>query len=134
MSYRVHPLWWPLLAPLAPALAVFLAKKSRAFHQGVRRATLENADKTARAEPLALPELESLKLSVVVEAMAADGFMGDAAVSYLLTTNRGKLHTLKRLEREVDAELAVLQAGQTYEFVASADMSRELRARIGPSS
>lgn len=91
MSYRVHPLWWPVLAPLSPALALVLMKKSKEFQTGKRRVESENAQKIAQAKPLELPELEWVKLTVVVEAKTAAGFLGDAGVSYLLTTDRGNL-------------------------------------------
>ena len=91
MSYRVHPFWWPVLAPLSPALALLLRRKSKAFQAGKRRAESENAQKMARAEPLNLPELDRVKLTAVVEAKTAAGFLGDAAVSYLLETDRGRL-------------------------------------------
>jgi 7,8-dihydropterin-6-yl-methyl-4-(beta-D-ribofuranosyl)aminobenzene 5'-phosphate synthase len=69
-----------------------------------------------------LPEVESLELSVVVEAKAAGGFLGDAAVSYLIKTDRGTVlfdvgygpsnnvfvHNWKRLGHSIDEVDAVV--------------------------
>jgi 7,8-dihydropterin-6-yl-methyl-4-(beta-D-ribofuranosyl)aminobenzene 5'-phosphate synthase len=78
-----------MLVPLSPALALLLARKSKVFPDGVKRAAAENSSRIACAQALELPELKSLELSVVVEAKPAHGFRGDAAVSYLIKSERG---------------------------------------------
>jgi len=60
---------------------------------------LENAARAARlnqqrmdaAQPLDLPELEFLEITVLVEWETETGFMGDAGVSYLFKTNLGSM-------------------------------------------
>ena len=50
-----------------------------------------NRDRLQQAEPLDLPELDFLELTVLVEEKTEDGFCGDAGVSYLFRTDRGAL-------------------------------------------
>jgi 7,8-dihydropterin-6-yl-methyl-4-(beta-D-ribofuranosyl)aminobenzene 5'-phosphate synthase len=52
---------------------------------------MSNEQRLARAGVLDLPELEYVDLNVLVEWYAADGFQGDAGVSYLFQTDRGSL-------------------------------------------
>ena len=91
MSFRVHPAWWPALVVASPVLAPYLFAKSRRFRAGRTRAEEENAGRIDQAQPLELPVLGSLELTVVVEQRAADGFEGEPGVSYLLASDRGTL-------------------------------------------
>ncbi len=75
----------------SPVLAPYLFVRSRRFKAGRIRAEEENARRIDQAQPLELPALKSLELTVVVEERAADGFEGEPGVSYLLVSDRGKL-------------------------------------------
>lgn len=91
MALRISPLWWPALAAAAPALAPWLYIKNRAFQSNRRRAAARNRQRLGAAAPLDLPVLEHLELRVLVEWETESGFLGDAAVSYLLTSEHGTL-------------------------------------------
>ncbi len=91
MSYRFHPLWWPVLGALSPALAPFLLLRRRGYVANRERAALENAERISRASTLDLPELEFLEVTVLVEWAAEEDFLGDAGVSYLFRSDRGSL-------------------------------------------
>jgi len=91
MSYRISPLWWPILAAGAPILAPWLAVQAKKFRDGEKQAAARNAARLRTAKPLALPELKKFDLTVVVEHRAAEGFVGAAAVSYLLRTAGGAM-------------------------------------------
>ncbi len=90
-GFRISPLWWPALALASPVAAPWLAVKAHRFHRGRDEAAQVNAQRIEAAGPLALPALDELSLTVVVEERAAEGFEGDAAVAYLLRTDRGAL-------------------------------------------
>lgn len=91
MGFQLSPLWWPVAFAASPFLAFKKAGLNRKYHQGLTRAVLSNEERLARAGALDLPELEFVDLTVLVEWYAADGFRGDAGVSYLFKTDRGSL-------------------------------------------
>jgi 7,8-dihydropterin-6-yl-methyl-4-(beta-D-ribofuranosyl)aminobenzene 5'-phosphate synthase len=90
-GFRVSPLWWPALALGSPVIAPWLAVKAHRFRAGRDEADKVNGERLAAARPLELPGLTELAITVVVEERAAEGFEGDAAVAYLLRTDRGAL-------------------------------------------
>lgn len=88
---RISPAWWPLLATASPVVIPWLAARSFRFLSGEREATQLNARRVMRAGPLELPALRSLEITVVVEQEHEEGFLGDAAVSYLIRSDRGSV-------------------------------------------
>jgi 7,8-dihydropterin-6-yl-methyl-4-(beta-D-ribofuranosyl)aminobenzene 5'-phosphate synthase len=96
--------------------------RNRGFVRDRERAEALNAERLERAEPLALPELEFLELTVLVEEMTREGFQGDPGVSYLIRTDRGTLlfdvgfgpehgtlaHNLEKLDLSLDDVEAVV--------------------------
>lgn len=91
MAFRISPLWWPLLGVASPLVAVFLMGKNRRFKKNVERAAALNRERLEQAQGIGLPALEFLELTVLVEEKTAEGFQGDAGVSYLVRTDRGAL-------------------------------------------
>ena len=91
MSYRISPAWWPVLAVTSPVIVPWLFFKNRRFREDRTRAAAINQERISRAEPLDLPELEFLELTVLVEWKSREGFLGDAGVSYLLRTDLGSM-------------------------------------------
>ena len=89
--FRVSPLWWPALAAASPVVAPWLAMKARRFAAGQREAARRNEERIASARSLDLPALKSMKITVVVEQEHETGFTGDAAVSYLIQSERGSV-------------------------------------------
>lgn len=89
MRFRIHPAWWPILALGAPALAPWLAVQTARFFTGRSRALQVNKDRIAAAGPLALPVLDDLELTVLVDHAHEAGFQGDAGVSYAIRTGAG---------------------------------------------
>jgi 7,8-dihydropterin-6-yl-methyl-4-(beta-D-ribofuranosyl)aminobenzene 5'-phosphate synthase len=70
-------------------LAPWLAVQTVRFQTGVREAAARNAKRLRKAKRLDLPELQNLEMTVVVEERHSEGFIGDAAVSYLLRNENG---------------------------------------------
>ena len=91
MSFRISPVWWPVLAVASPVIAPWLLVRNRHFQKGRDRATELNQERTSQAEPLEIPELDYLDLTVLVEWKAKEGFVGDAGVSYLFKTELGSM-------------------------------------------
>lgn len=91
MSFRISPIWWPVLAATSPVSVPWLLIKNRRFRNNCLRATRTNQKRIAAAAPLELPALDFLELTVLVEWRARKGFLGDAGVSYLLRTNLGSM-------------------------------------------
>jgi 7,8-dihydropterin-6-yl-methyl-4-(beta-D-ribofuranosyl)aminobenzene 5'-phosphate synthase len=91
MALRISPVWWPVLAVTSPVLLPWLALKNRKFRLDQTRALELNRERLRQAQPLELPELDFLELTVLVEWMAEPGFLGDPGVSYLLKTDQGSL-------------------------------------------
>ncbi len=88
-DFRVSPALWPVLAVASPVVVPWMAAKTYRFNRGRRQAAQRNADRIAAATPLNLPSLRSLEITVIVEHAHEPGFEGDAAVSYLVRTDRG---------------------------------------------
>ena len=91
MTFRISPLWWPVLAAASPVLIVLLAVRNRTYRANVKIEQEENCRRMASARPLALPAHDSLKLTVLVEERAQPGFRTAPGVSYLLETDQGSL-------------------------------------------
>ena len=88
---RIHPLWWPLLTIVSPVLAPMLLVRNRRFKKNRERANKVNFERINKAEPLDLPELENIDVTVLAEWETEDGFMGEPGVSYLFQTDQGSL-------------------------------------------
>jgi 7,8-dihydropterin-6-yl-methyl-4-(beta-D-ribofuranosyl)aminobenzene 5'-phosphate synthase len=91
MSFRISPVWWPVLAVASPAIAPWLLVRNRRFQENRTRAAKRNRERIDRAEFLEMPALDFLELTVLVEWKAEKGFIGDAGVSYLFRTNLGSM-------------------------------------------
>ena len=91
MTYRISPIWWPVLAVGSPVLIPFLLKKKKAFEKTVVTARELNEARLNKAEPLPLPELDSMELTVLAEWKAEEGYKREPGVSYLFRTDRGSL-------------------------------------------
>jgi len=91
MSFRVSPVWWPVLAVASPVIVPWLLIRNRHFQENRTRATERNRERIRQAEFLDLPELDFLELTVLVEWKAKEGFVSDAGVSYLFKTNLGAM-------------------------------------------
>ncbi len=91
MSFRISPLWWPVLGVASPIIFPFLFVKNKRFKNNCGYALDLNKDRLHNAEPFELPELEYLELTILVEEKAEEGYLGDAGVSYLFRTNLGSL-------------------------------------------
>ena len=88
---RISPLWWPVLAAASPVLAPVLFARNRRYHRNIARADEINREQIRRAQPLDLPQLDFLELTVLVEWEAAEGFSKAPGVSYLLRSDQGSL-------------------------------------------
>jgi 7,8-dihydropterin-6-yl-methyl-4-(beta-D-ribofuranosyl)aminobenzene 5'-phosphate synthase len=91
MASRVSPVWWPVLAVASPVIVPWLLIRNRRFQKDRTRAAELNQERISQAEPLEVPELDFLELTVLVEWKAQEGFLGDAGVSYLLKTELGSM-------------------------------------------
>jgi len=91
MSFRISPVWWPVLAVTSPVIVPWLLVRNRRFQQDRTRAAERNQERMSQAEPLEMPELDFLELTVLVEWKTKEGFVGDAGVSYLFKTELGSM-------------------------------------------
>jgi 7,8-dihydropterin-6-yl-methyl-4-(beta-D-ribofuranosyl)aminobenzene 5'-phosphate synthase len=91
MSFRISPLWWPVLAVASPVLVPWLLVRNRRFRRNCVRVAERNHERIEGAEPLEIPEVDFLELTVLVEWEAREGFLGDAGVSYLFKTDLGSM-------------------------------------------
>ena len=55
MTFRIHPLWWPLLTIASPVLAPMLLVRNRRFKENRERAKKVNIERINKAEPFDLP-------------------------------------------------------------------------------
>ena len=110
MSFRISPVWWPVLAVASPVVVPWLLVRNRRFQQGRARATGLNEERISHAEPLELPDLDFLELTVLVEWKAEEGFLGDAGVSYLFRTELGSMLYDVGLAQLVQPSLTTLQS------------------------
>jgi 7,8-dihydropterin-6-yl-methyl-4-(beta-D-ribofuranosyl)aminobenzene 5'-phosphate synthase len=91
MSFRISPVWWPALAVTSPVIVPWLLIRNNKFQVDRARAAELNQERINQAEPLEMPELEFLELTVLVEWKTKEGFIGDAGVSYLIKTELGSM-------------------------------------------
>ena len=91
MSFRVSPVWWPILALSSPVLLPKLFIKNRCFKRNVKKALVENEKRIEKAGKLELPELTQFELSVLVEQKTEEGFLSSPGVSYFIKTDQGAL-------------------------------------------
>ena len=91
MTFRLSPVWWPALALASPVVAPWLFIRNRRFQKERAQSAELNRIRISHAEPLDLPELDFLELTVLVEWKTEEGFMGDAGVSYLFKTDVGSM-------------------------------------------
>ena len=91
MSFRINPLWWPVMVLLSPILVPVLAGKNKKYRQNLELTEKRNRERIEQARPMDLPVVEQLDLTVLVEEKTEDGFVGDAGVSYLFRTEHGAL-------------------------------------------
>ena len=91
MKFRISPLWWPILGMASPLIVPFLMVKSSRFKKNIKLVQELNDERLRRAEPLELPELDYLDVTVIVEEKVEERFLGDAGVSYLFQSDQGSL-------------------------------------------
>ena len=91
MAFRLSPVWWPVLAVASPVIVPWLLIRNRHFQEDRTRAAELNQKRISQAEPLEMPELDFLELTVLVEWKADEGFIGDPGVSYLFKTDLGSM-------------------------------------------
>jgi 7,8-dihydropterin-6-yl-methyl-4-(beta-D-ribofuranosyl)aminobenzene 5'-phosphate synthase len=91
MSFRINPLWWPVMVLLSPILVPVLAGKNKKYRQNLELTQKRNQERIDQAQPMDLPAVDQLDLTVLVEEKTEDGFIGDAGVSYLFRTEQGAL-------------------------------------------
>ncbi|MBW1674030.1 MAG: MBL fold metallo-hydrolase [Deltaproteobacteria bacterium] len=91
MSFRISPLWWPLLGVASPVIVPFLIARNRRFKKNIKLADELNSKRIHQTSPFNLPELDFLELTVLVEEKSEPGFLGDAGVSYLFRSDLGSL-------------------------------------------
>lgn len=91
MSYRISPVWWPIIALSSPVLFPMLLVKNHRFKQNLHRSHEVNKERIERAEPLELPQLDHFDLTVLVEQKTEQGFLGAPGVSYFIKTDQGSL-------------------------------------------
>jgi 7,8-dihydropterin-6-yl-methyl-4-(beta-D-ribofuranosyl)aminobenzene 5'-phosphate synthase len=91
MTFRIHPLYWPILTLVSPVLAPLLLVRNRRFKKNRELAGRVNTERINKAGTINLPELEHLDLSVLSEWATEEGFMGEPGVSYLFRTDKGTL-------------------------------------------
>ncbi len=91
MSFKVHPVLWPVLILGSPVIVPILIKKNKIFEKNKELASNINRKRIEQAKKLIFPELEYAQLRVIVEYKAKVGYKSDPGVSYLFDTNQGSL-------------------------------------------
>lgn len=91
MKTRISPMLWPVLTVTSPLLIPFLIKKNNEYKENKIRASKLNEQRIKNAEQIELPEVESLEMKVLVEWKTKRGFLGDAGISYLFSTEQGSM-------------------------------------------
>ena len=91
MAYRISPAWWPIIALSSPVLFPMLIRKNRRFKKNIQRSQEVNKERIKKAKPLALPPLDHLELTVLVEQKTEHDFLGAPGVSYFIKTDLGSL-------------------------------------------
>ena len=69
MARRISPLMWPLLALASPVLVPKMLRRNRTFRDNRNRAESLNLQRIDEAQPLNLPELDTLDLSAVMKLL-----------------------------------------------------------------
>jgi 7,8-dihydropterin-6-yl-methyl-4-(beta-D-ribofuranosyl)aminobenzene 5'-phosphate synthase len=90
-NFRLSPFWWPLLGMVFPIIVPWLIARNRRFRSDCIRALELNQKRINQAEPIPLPELDFVELTVLVEWKSEAGFIGDSGISYLFKTELGSL-------------------------------------------
>jgi 7,8-dihydropterin-6-yl-methyl-4-(beta-D-ribofuranosyl)aminobenzene 5'-phosphate synthase len=75
----------------SPIIVPFLIAKNRRFKKNLKLADELNKDRLRQIEPLDVPALDFLELTVLVEEKTEESFLGDAGVSYLFRSDQGSL-------------------------------------------
>jgi 7,8-dihydropterin-6-yl-methyl-4-(beta-D-ribofuranosyl)aminobenzene 5'-phosphate synthase len=75
----------------SPVILPWSLVRSRRFQEDRNRAFKHNRERIDQAGHLEIPEVAFLELTVLVEWKAAQGFVGDAGVSYLFRTDLGSM-------------------------------------------
>lgn len=91
MNFRISPIWWPGLLLSSPLALPWLYRKNERFKRNMEIARARNQERIDSASLLDLPELDFIKLTILVEWYAKEGFVSDAGVSCLFTTNLGSV-------------------------------------------
>jgi 7,8-dihydropterin-6-yl-methyl-4-(beta-D-ribofuranosyl)aminobenzene 5'-phosphate synthase len=91
MAHRISPLWWPVLAAGSPVLIPWLMARNQGFKRDQALAQNANQERIQQAKPLALPEMDSLELTPLVEWEHAPGFEREPGVSYWLKSDGGNV-------------------------------------------
>jgi 7,8-dihydropterin-6-yl-methyl-4-(beta-D-ribofuranosyl)aminobenzene 5'-phosphate synthase len=91
MSFKIHPVLWPICFLGSPLIIPMLIKKNKAFDKNKKRASSTNKKRIEQAKKVMLPELEYAQLKVIVEHKAKNENKSDPGVSYLFDTNKGSL-------------------------------------------
>ncbi|MDP8255472.1 MAG: MBL fold metallo-hydrolase [Candidatus Alcyoniella australis] len=146
MSYRISPIWWPLLAAASPALAPLMALRYKRYRANCTLAEKQNRERLAQAEPLDLPALKTLELTALVEHAVDPGFKGEAGVSYLLRSDRGSLlfdvgfgdqygtlaHNVERLGLSLDDAAALVISHLHLDHMGGMKAQRAGRVAVPP--
>jgi len=91
MSYRISPVWWPIMGLFSPVLLPMLFIKNGRYKQNIKKSLRINKKRMERAVPVEMPQLEHFELTVLVEQKVDKGFLGAPGVSYLIKTDLGSL-------------------------------------------
>jgi 7,8-dihydropterin-6-yl-methyl-4-(beta-D-ribofuranosyl)aminobenzene 5'-phosphate synthase len=91
MTFRVSPVWWPVLAVASPVIIPWLLIRYHHFQEERTRAAGLNQERLRQVVSLEMPELSFLELMVLVEWQTKEGFVGDAGVSYVINTELGSM-------------------------------------------
>ncbi|MGM0499643.1 MAG: MBL fold metallo-hydrolase [Bacillota bacterium] len=106
MNYKIHPLWWPLLAIASPAVLPYLYYKNESYKLCIENIDRINQQRIDKTEKLDLNKVEDFSLTAVVEAKSESDFKTEAGISYFLETINSNLlfDTAFAGESEVFAE------------------------------
>jgi len=91
MTTRISPFLWPVLGIASPVLIPMLLLKNRRFRRDIVLTRKLNQDRLENTRPLDLPELDFLKLTVLLEEKTEPGFLGAPGISYHIATDQGAL-------------------------------------------
>lgn len=89
MACRISPFWWPVLAITSPVLIPAMWLRHRKFKKDISKVRQLNRERINKTKKIDLPELEYLKITVLVEEKVAPGFKGAPGISYKIDTDLG---------------------------------------------